>query len=67
MKILYFLQGNADYTWEVLSAVQGGDLLFTFPNGPIKCAGAPQKIMYLADAHLRKVCLIILSRDVIHQ
>ena len=49
------LPGNADYTWKVLSAIKGGDLLFTFPNAPIKCAGAPQKIMYLADAHLRKV------------
>lgn len=29
--------------------MQGGDLLFTFPNTPIKCAGAPQKICYIAD------------------
>ncbi len=33
--------------------VRGGTLLFTFPAGPIKCAGAPQKIMYLA-AHLMR-------------
>ena len=28
---------------------QGGNALFTLPNTPIKCAGAPQKIMYLAE------------------
>ncbi|PAA73501.1 hypothetical protein BOX15_Mlig023963g2 [Macrostomum lignano] len=34
--------------------VQGGNAIFTFPNGPIKCPGAPQKIMYLLDDHLRE-------------
>lgn len=29
--------------------------MFSFPNTPVKCAGAPQKIMYLTDAFLRKV------------
>lgn len=29
--------------------------VFTFPNTLIKCPGAPQKIMYLTDAYLRKV------------
>ena len=47
--------GNADYTWETLSSVTEGNLLFTFPNTPIKCPGAPQKIMYLAESHLKKV------------
>ena len=28
---------------------QGGEFLFTFPATPIKCAGAPQKVCYLAD------------------
>ena len=28
--------------------------MFTFPNSPIKCAGAPQKIMYLAEENWRK-------------
>uniref|UniRef100_A0A3Q3FH67 Sulfide:quinone oxidoreductase, mitochondrial n=1 Tax=Labrus bergylta TaxID=56723 RepID=A0A3Q3FH67_9LABR len=32
----------------------GGNAVFTFPNTPVKCAGAPQKIMYLSDAFLRK-------------
>lgn len=33
-----------------------GNAIFTFPNTPIKCAGAPQKIMYIADSYFRKVC-----------
>ncbi|MCX5948964.1 MAG: FAD/NAD(P)-binding oxidoreductase [Cyanobacteria bacterium] len=37
------------YTWNTIQAFQGGNALFTFPQTPIKCAGAPQKIMYLAD------------------
>jgi sulfide:quinone oxidoreductase len=41
-------------TWDTLKAFKGGDALFTMPVPPIKCAGAPQKIMYLADDHFRK-------------
>ncbi len=41
-------------TWKFLQAMQSGSAIFTFPNTPIKCAGAPQKIMYLADDHLRQ-------------
>ncbi len=43
-----------DSTWRELSAFQGGTAIFTFPSTPVKCAGAPQKIMYLADDHLRQ-------------
>jgi sulfide:quinone oxidoreductase len=43
-----------DKTWEHLRRFEGGNAVFTFPSTPIKCAGAPQKIMYLADDHLRK-------------
>ena len=35
---------------------KGGTAIFTMPPMPIKCAGAPQKIMYLFEDHLRKVC-----------
>jgi sulfide:quinone oxidoreductase len=42
-----------DSTWRALQAFTGGTALFTFPSTPVKCAGAPQKIMYLADDHLR--------------
>ena len=42
------------YTWESLQAFQGGNALFTQPHTPIKCGGAPQKIMYMAEHYLRK-------------
>ena len=35
------------YTWEVMQEFKGGNALFTQPVTPIKCPGAPQKIMYL--------------------
>jgi sulfide:quinone oxidoreductase len=44
----------APKTWEMLRAFQGGTALFTHPGTPVKCAGAPQKIMYLAADHFRK-------------
>jgi sulfide:quinone oxidoreductase len=37
------------YTWQTIQDFQGGTAIFTYPDTPIKCAGAPQKIMYLAD------------------
>lgn len=45
---------QCDRTWEQLQAFKGGNALFTMPVPPIKCAGAPQKIMYLADEHFRR-------------
>ncbi len=45
---------TTDSTWKHLKDFSGGNLVFTFPSTPIKCAGAPQKIMYLADDHLRR-------------
>ena len=41
------------HTWETLKNFKGGTALFTQPTTPIKCGGAPQKIMYLADEHFR--------------
>ncbi len=41
----------APYTWELARALKGGRALFTQPPMPIKCAGAPQKAMYLACDH----------------
>ena len=35
-------------TWEFIRDLRGGTAVFTMPAGPIKCAGAPQKIAYLA-------------------
>jgi sulfide:quinone oxidoreductase len=45
---------TVEYTWHCLQTVESGTLLFTQPPMPIKCAGAPQKIMYLAADRLRK-------------
>lgn len=41
-------------TWEALRSFKGGNAVFTMPPVPIKCAGAPQKILYLADEALRR-------------
>ncbi|MGA0534199.1 TIGR01244 family sulfur transferase [Hansschlegelia sp. KR7-227] len=38
----------APYTWELVKNFRGGTALFTQPPMPIKCAGAPQKAMYLS-------------------
>lgn len=41
-------------TWELVQNFKGGNAVFTQPTTPIKCGGAPQKIMYLADDHWAK-------------
>src|SRR6056297_411696 len=38
----------APYTWELVQGLKRGRALFTQPPMPIKCAGAPQKAMYLS-------------------
>ncbi len=43
----------APYTWELIKNFSGGNALFTFPNTPVKCGGAPQKVMYMADDTFR--------------
>ncbi|RNB91435.1 NAD(P)/FAD-dependent oxidoreductase [Brevibacillus fluminis] len=43
-----------DSTWEFIRSFTGGHAIFTQPNTPVKCGGAPQKIMYLADDYFRK-------------
>ncbi|NND04979.1 MAG: NAD(P)/FAD-dependent oxidoreductase [Saprospiraceae bacterium] len=45
---------DPEHTWEVLKNFKGGTALFTQPTTPIKCGGAPQKIMYLAADHIRR-------------
>ncbi|PRP89021.1 sulfide:quinone oxidoreductase [Planoprotostelium fungivorum] len=45
------------HTWNFLKAFTGGTMLFTTPTGAVKCGGAPQKIMWLADDLLRKTGL----------
>ena len=41
-------------TWEAIRRFRGGTALFTEPTTPVKCGGAPQKIMYLAEEVFRK-------------
>lgn len=45
---------TVEKTFPAFKAFKGGNAIFTFPNTPVKCAGAPQKIMYLADEFWRK-------------
>ncbi|KAG0316118.1 hypothetical protein BGZ97_007375 [Linnemannia gamsii] len=45
---------SVEKTHEFIKAFKGGNALFTMPSTPIKCAGAPQKIMYLAEEQWRK-------------
>ncbi len=41
----------APYTWELVQGLKEGRALFTQPPMPIKCAGAPQKALYLSGDH----------------
>ncbi|WP_431029732.1 NAD(P)/FAD-dependent oxidoreductase [Lysinibacillus sp. LZ02] len=45
---------HVDYTWETIRNFKSGTALFTHPASPVKCGGAPQKIMYLADDYFNK-------------
>ncbi len=40
--------------WDFIRDTHSGTAVFTMPSGPIKCAGAPQKIAYLAADHWRR-------------
>ena len=43
----------APRTWEFIRDLRSGTAVFAMPSGPIKCAGAPQKIAYLASDYWR--------------
>ncbi|MDP9710971.1 UNVERIFIED_ORG: sulfide:quinone oxidoreductase [Pseudomonas fluorescens] len=45
---------HAQYTWDQVQKLRGGKALFTQPPIPIKCAGAPQKALYLSCDHWLK-------------
>lgn len=45
---------TVESTWENIRNFKGGTALFTHPDTPVKCGGAPQKICYLAEDHFRK-------------
>ncbi|WP_413251073.1 FAD-dependent oxidoreductase [Sinomonas flava] len=44
----------APKTWDLIRGMRSGTAVFTMPAGPIKCAGAPQKIAYLAADYWRE-------------
>ncbi|MEZ5408224.1 MAG: FAD/NAD(P)-binding oxidoreductase [Acidimicrobiales bacterium] len=44
----------APHTWEFIRNTRSGTAVFTMPADPIKCAGAPQKIAYLAADYWRQ-------------
>jgi len=45
---------TVESTWKSIREFKSGTAIFTQPLPPIKCGGAPQKIMYLADSNFRK-------------
>ncbi len=45
---------HAAYTWQLVQQLKSGKAIFTQPAMPIKCAGAPQKAMYLSCDHWLK-------------
>lgn len=50
-----YLYDLAPYTWKLVQGLNKGRAIFTQPPMPIKCAGAPQKAMYLSgDAWFRR-------------
>lgn len=49
-----YMPGMATYTAELVRNFAGGTALFTQPPMPIKCAGAPQKAMYLSCDNWRR-------------
>ena len=45
---------SAPYTFEVMKNFKGGKAIFHNPHTPVKCGGAPHKIMYMAADYWRK-------------
>lgn len=45
---------QAPYTWECIKNLKTGKAIFTNPNTPVKCGGAPHKIMWLAADYFKK-------------
>ncbi|PKS08526.1 hypothetical protein jhhlp_004911 [Lomentospora prolificans] len=48
---------SCDKTFRMVEKLKKGDALFTQPTGIIKCAGAPQKVMWLALDHWKRAGL----------
>ncbi len=45
---------TAPYTFECIKNLKGGRAIFHNPHTPVKCGGAPHKIMYLAADYFRR-------------
>ena len=45
---------NAPYTFECIKNLKNGSAIFHNPHTPVKCGGAPHKIMYMAADYFRK-------------
>ena len=45
---------SAPYTFECIKNLKGGKAIFHNPHTPVKCGGAPHKIMYMAADYWRK-------------
>jgi sulfide:quinone oxidoreductase len=45
---------TAPYTFECIKNLKSGKAIFHNPHTPVKCGGAPHKIMYLAADYFRK-------------
>lgn len=52
----------APCTWELARGFAGGPAVFTQPPMPIKCAGAPQKAMYLCADYWRRAGVLGAAR-----
>ena len=52
-------------TWAAIRGFKGGTAVFTHPATPIKCGGAPQKVMYLADDIFQATSGVGVNTDVI--
>lgn len=49
-----YLFDLAPYTWQLVQGLRAGTAIFTQPPMPIKCAGAPQKALYLSCDYWRR-------------
>lgn len=41
--------------FDKIKKTRAGNAVFTFPNSPVKCPGAPQKIAYITEDYIRRV------------
>lgn len=53
-----YLYHLAPYTWDLVRHLHSGRAIFTQPPMPIKCAGAPQKAMYLSADHWMRASVL---------